>query len=651
MKKFAFFLLAACMSLAVAAQQNFEVMTKKPTAGSVITIEYMPRNTMLQGVKDFEAVAYLLEGSLPLAKAVPLTQQGGIFRGSIKTNDTTKAVFFSFSKDELRDNNNEEGYFTVLYDKKGNVVPGANLAVANAFGNFSRIWGLKPNREKSTEYGRKEFASEASKTTFRNDYFNLLAQSKDAADKELLKRELAKALEDQKLPEPQLLNIKFMYQNLLKDKEKAEALSVRLKEQYPNGAWKRNEAMSKFFQSKSLAEKEKIYSEIVAGRKSFSKDEEGNIGFMAGVLADMYADSGNYAAVKKYVAVIKSNAEKASALNNIAWALSGNGVKGTPIDAKTGLAFSAESLQALELEKKSLAGKPPYMTVEQYRRNLESTNTMYSDTYAALLYHNGRVAEAYALEKKAVEQSQRKDADMNEAYAMLTEKVLGPKEAKAELEKFVEEGAYTPAMKEQLKKLYLAGSGNEAQWTAYVAGIEEAAYNKLKVELAKKMINKPAPQFSLKDMSGNAVDLSALKGKVVVVDFWATWCGPCISSFPAMQKTVEKFKNNSDVVFLFIDTWENDSNRVQKVTEFIAKNKYTFTVLYDEAKAREGSEFVVVEKFGVEGIPTKFVIDRNSNIRFQTVGYNANADAAIQELTTMIDMAAAESGEPLKKAF
>jgi peroxiredoxin len=118
-----------------------------------------------------------------------------------------------------------------------------------------------------------------------------------------------------------------------------------------------------------------------------------------------------------------------------------------------------------------------------------------------------------------------------------------------------------------------------------------------------------------------------------------------------MQKAVDRFKNNSDVVFLFIDTWENDSNRVQKVTEFISKNKYNFTVLYDEPGPKGGNDFAVIGNYDVEGIPTKFVIDRNNNIRFKSVGYNGSPEATLSEVSAMIDIAAAESGEPIKKAF
>jgi thiol-disulfide isomerase/thioredoxin len=651
MKKLLVLTLALTISIVTIAQKNFELLTKKPTPGSVISFEYMPRNTVLQGVKDFEATAYLLEGKLPLAKSVTLKQTGGIYRGSVKTNDSTRAVFFAFANDEKFDNNNDEGYYTVLYDKKGSPVIGANQALATSFNSYGGIWNLKQNAEKAAEFNKKEFENPLAKEKLYNDYFSFLAQSKNEADKELLKAELAKHLNNKALSEPDLQRVKGIYDYVLKDKEKGLAIQDLIKERFPNGLWKRSEASGNFQKAKTLAEKEKLYADFHTAFGPFDKADYNLIDNMTASLARMHADSGNYDAARKYIAKINTQSTRATTLNSIAWKLSGQGLSKKPIDVKEGLAFSLQSFDALNAEKKTMGGKIPYISDKQYLKTLANNYHSYSDTYATLLYHNGDYAQAYEIERKAMENFKRKNININESFAILAEKVKGASAAQAELEKFLEEGKYTPAMKEQLQRLYLASGKSEVEWASYMTALEESAYNRLKAELAKKMINLPAPQFTLKDMDGKEVALSTLKGKVVVVDFWATWCGPCIASFPTMQTAVNKYKDNPDVAFLFIDTWENDSNRVQKVTEFVAKNKYTFHVLYDDPKAKEGNEFVVVKDFEVEGIPTKFVIDRNSNIRFKSVGYNSNAEEALKELSTMIDMAATESGGPVKKAF
>lgn len=652
MKKAGIFLWTLCITLLASAQKNFEITGKALTPGSTIQFEYMPRNTALQGVKDFEAVAYLFEGSMPRAVVVPLQQQGGLFKGAVKTADSTRAVFFSFSKDEKNDNNNNNGYYTLLYGKNGQPVIGAQAAVSevyNGLGGF--LLGIDRNAEKAAEFSKKEFANPAAREKLFQPYLSYLMQSKEADAKEKLKAELARHAERNDISEEQLTGVKNLYERVLKDEEKAKALTATIRQRFPNGAWKRIETMEAFRKEPTLTGKEKIYQEFLAGIKKPSANDESVLDNMAASIAARYVDSGKYTEAKAYFSKIKSNNVKGSSLNSAAWKLAGEGIDKKPVDVKAGLALSALSLAVLQEEKKQLKNKPPYFTAKQYLRDLDGSYYMYADTYATLLYHDGKYAEAYKLEKEAVDHFKRKNTDMNEAFVLLTEKVKGPAAAQAELEAFFEEGKYTPAMKEKLQRLYTANGKTEAEWGAYVTSIEEKAYNKIKAEVAKKMINLPAPLFALKDMNGNQVSLSSLKGKVVVVDFWATWCGPCIASFPGMQMAVNKFKNNPDVAFLFIDTWENDSNRVQKVTDFIAKNNYTFQVLYDETKAKDSDEFKVVQEFNVEGIPTKFVIDRNSNIRFKSVGFSGSADATVNEITAMIDMAAAESGGPVKKAF
>src|SRR5690606_10053573 len=120
----------------------------------------------------------------------------------------------------------------------------------------------------------------------------------------------------------------------------------------------------------------------------------------------------------------------------------------------------------------------------------------------------------------------------------------------------------------------------------------------------------PAPSFTLEDLEGKTVSLADLKGKVVVLDFWATWCAPCIKSFPAMQMAVDKYKDDPGVEFLFINTWEQRDDPTEFVKQFLSKRGFDFKVLFDK-KDPVSKRNPVVESYEVSGIPVKFIIDAN----------------------------------------
>lgn len=155
---------------------------------------------------------------------------------------------------------------------------------------------------------------------------------------------------------------------------------------------------------------------------------------------------------------------------------------------------------------------------------------------------------------------------------------------------------------------------NDPTWKAVVAKADAAAKtnaDKVRENVRKEKIEKDAPDWTLMDASGKTVKLSDLRGQVVVLDFWATWCNPCRMAMPVLNNYVKTQMPKQGVRVFSINTWEHGPQ--QKPRIFFQKTGYAMELLFgndDLAKA-----------YGVNGIPHLCAIDKNGKIRYEEIGY------------------------------
>ncbi len=128
----------------------------------------------------------------------------------------------------------------------------------------------------------------------------------------------------------------------------------------------------------------------------------------------------------------------------------------------------------------------------------------------------------------------------------------------------------------------------------------------------------PAPEWNLSDSDGNMVSLESLRGNVVVIDFWATWCGPCKVVMPDIQSLHEKYADQPVMIF-GVNVWESGD-----AAAFMQENAFTYGLLL------EGD--AVAEEYKVSGIPTLYVIDQEGNIAFAQVGSSSDLGLTLTEV-------------------
>jgi len=159
--------------------------------------------------------------------------------------------------------------------------------------------------------------------------------------------------------------------------------------------------------------------------------------------------------------------------------------------------------------------------------------------------------------------------------------------------------------------------GGQIYWSPWGWEVMFTRSSRSAPEEQSPLAGKTAPSFTLKDLNGKQVRLSDFKGKVVLLDFWATWCGPCRQAIPHLEALHKKYKDQGLVVIGINHERDHD-----KVKEF-AKENISYIVLLDADR-----EFA---EYGIRGIPAAFYIDREGKIRYCEIGFGPGREKEVEQ--------------------
>ncbi|WP_100616245.1 TlpA family protein disulfide reductase [Confluentibacter citreus] len=611
-----------------------------PKPGDSLKLSYSLEQNSVEDDNEFESLFYYLVDGNMYPEDINLKKtDNGNWVGYIKIPDSAKALAFNFKSGETYYNNKNNGYTVLLYDESQKQIPGSNASLGNYFLRYGDAHGIKVDKQKTLSLLKTDINNYPEvKEKLGLAYLNELHTQDKVSGKIIINEEIDSLESKTELTEKEYSKLINLY-HILKEREKADSINDIVATKFPNGNAAKNKFMNLFFQEKDLNKKISVFEEFSA--KAKSKNDINIKDYMAREIANQSLKDKDYESFFKYSKLITNESSLASMYNSIAWNMA---LKDENLD------FASEiSKKSLDLVKKG--EKSTFVTESQHKKNTESSYFMYADTYAFILDKQGKTEEAIAYQKPVAYSIKKGKADKDgviERYIEFMTKNEQFEAIEKEAAQFIKDGNGNQKTKQYLKQAYVVNKGSDEGFYDYLNNLEAISEETFTAELRKKVIDEEAPEFTMKNLNNEEVSLASLKGKTVILDFWATWCGPCIQSFPAMQAAVNKYKDNPDVVFLFIDTLENGTeDEINKnVVKFIKDNKYSFNVLFDYKLSQDGNDYKMVKDYNVNGIPTKFIIGPDGKIKFKSVGFGGSIDGLVSELDQMIKFS--QSFEPLK---
>jgi thiol-disulfide isomerase/thioredoxin len=625
-KRVRLFLFSCLILTSAGRSQVLNISPVAPKVGDQITVGYdeAAPSAAIAGSPSLVLEALVMRADdLPLLKEIMLKKEGSVWKGGfLLEDDRSRFLLFRVVAGDMKDDNSGKPWSVLVYGKDGNPLRDARVNKATCVAGFGmaefRYEKDLPAATALLVEEHKDYPDNWRATTTQWMLMNRASPGEET------RASIASALEGYVKTfrgNEEAIAGALTWLDQTGQKGKADSIRKAGVAANPKGKIAESVRQTEWGQERDPARRAILLERFMADFPPRGQTATS----LSMILVGLYVQTGK---VDSALALLNAMPNPDFMMyNQVAWGMI---EKGQDLEKAVQIARKGVDLG----RKPNPANKPPYMRQKDWERGNEQNLGGMLDTYAFGLFKLGKYSEAVPVYAEAYALFKGAEAEINDRYIDCLVRTGKDAEVIRVAREVIVSGKSTPATVDAYREAYKRVNGSDTGFDAALTEARAAGEKSVHDAMVKSRVNKAAVDFTLNDLGGKPVKLSDQKGKVVVIDFWATWCGPCKRSFPTLQKTYDKYRANTGVAIYALNTWERvaGSERKALVEKFMADNKYTFPVLYDES---------FVEKYGVDGIPTKFVIDKKGNIAFKSVGFSG-ADEMERELKMQLDLLLAE---------
>jgi len=637
--------------------QRLTGIPKPPVAGTTIHFDYHPQGGPLADANEVAALIYMYNSYRWTLTDALMTKKGDTWQGELDIPDDCAFMAFLFQDTwtqfaNAKDNNDNKGFLYVVSDSNGQPLPGGNLA-----------WGLM--RKPSAGLGVNGYFDEGYQEIEQDAlYYWYQKEVQQHQDKAALffptMMSIVQLQTGERFPEAaemffgifskqdnptenNYLTMENIYRFTLKDTHKADSIHQLILKNYPNGWTVRRTAFDQLHQ-----QKENFHECTIDFLKKYPQSES--------------------AKLDAYQPFVYYNAARTIAADYFSGKFDQNELIGMlpEMDFKTIAEIFRTTAGAFHIKKavsddiilpvatplidemrKKVADRSyceaTYMSPRQSDLLAQRLLDEHTGTYADILLCKQQPQEAIKAIGSISPERRYAYPAVNETHIRALMQTGATGKVKEVMQQAYAQNAVTPEAIALFKDVYVKEHGSSTGFDECLADMKpKGSSEALKAELEKRLIDRPFKAFTLKDMNGKTVCSDDWKGKVVVLDFWASWCFPCKNAFPGMQMAVDHFKDDPDVLFYFIDTMENAEGYEQKARDYMKEKGFTFNVLFDaKENGGKGKNQVVFKQMNdinhSMAIPRKMFI-KDGRVRLTEEGYGGSPSRLADEVIGAVEL-------------